>query len=260
MMNSAHARPQRSTSSAVSDVAPIVFVVDDDVSARASLESLIRGAGWHPEVFASAQEFLAHPRALAPSCLILDVALPDLNGLELQRRIVADRINMPIIFVTRHGDVSMAVQAMKAGAVEFFTKPCRSDVLLNSLRHAIERSQASMRRDAQIRAIRECYATLTCREREVMALVVCGRLNKQVGGELGISEITVKAHRGRVMQKMNAASFADLINMAAASLPGTNPERLILSEWSGQAQQTDFGNSQLGTVFAIPSVSQAATR
>ena len=133
----------------------------------------------------------------------------------MQRRIVADRINMPIIFVTRHGDVSMAVQAMKAGAVEFFTKPCRSDVLLNSLRHAIERSQASMRRDAQIRAIRECYATLTCREREVMALVVCGRLNKQVGGELGISEITVKAHRGQVLRKMKADSLADLVKMAA---------------------------------------------
>ena len=167
---------------------------------------------------------------------------------------------MPIIFVTGHGDVSMAVRAMKAGAVEFFTKPCRSDVLLNSLRHAIERSQASMRREAQVRAIQDRYATLTCREREVTALVVCGRLNKQVGGELGISEITVKPHRGRVMQKMNAASFADLINMAAALLPGTNPDRLILSEWSGQAQQTHFGNSQLGTVFAIPSVSQAATR
>jgi FixJ family two-component response regulator len=260
MMNSAHARLQRSSSSAVSDVAPIVFVVDDDVSARASLESLIRGAGWQPEGFASAQEFLAHPRALAPSCLILDVALPDLDGLELQRRIVADRIDMPIIFVTGHGDVSMAVRAMKAGAVEFFTKPCRSDVLLNSLRHAIERSQASMRREAQIRAIQDRYATLTCREREVMGLVVCGRLNKQVGGELGISEITVKAHRGRVMQKMSAASFADLINMAAALLPGTNPERLILSEWSGQALQTHFGNSQLGTVFANPSVSQTATR
>ena len=225
-MISARAPVPRSSSSPVSHVAPVVFVVDGDVSARDSLESLIRGAGWQPEVFASAREFLAHPRVLAPSCLILDVALPDLNGLDLQRRIVADRDDMPIIFVTGHGDVAMAVRAMKAGAVEFLTKPCRSDVLLDTLRHAIERSQAAMHRDAHIRVIRNRYAALSCREREVMALVVRGRLNKQVGGELGISEITVKAHRGRMMQKMNAASLAELVNMAATLLPATIPERL----------------------------------
>jgi FixJ family two-component response regulator len=258
-MDSAHAPVQRSSSSAVSHTAPVVFVVDEDVSARDSLQSLIRGAGWQPEVFASAGEFLAHPRIIAPSCLILDVALPDLNGLDLQRRIVADRTDMPIIFVTGHGDVSMAVRAMKAGAVEFFTKPCRSEVLLNAIRHAIERSRASMRREAKIRVIQNKYAGLSCRERQVMALVVYGRLNKQVGDELGISEITVKAHRGRVMQKMNAASFAELVNMAA-TLPATKPDRLILSDWSCHPQQTHLGNSQLAALFAEPSSSQGATR
>jgi FixJ family two-component response regulator len=228
-MNSAHAPVQRSSTSAVSHTAPVVFVVDDDVSARDSMESLIIGAGWQPEGFTSAREFLAHPRALGPSCLILDVALPDLNGLDLQRRIVADRDYMPIIFVTGHSDVSMAVRAMKAGAVEFFTKPCRSDVLLTTIRYAIERSRDSMRREARIRTIRDRFAALSCREREVMALVVRGRLNKQVGGELGISEITVKTHRGRVMRKMNAASLAELVNMAATLFPPTTPDGLFLS-------------------------------
>jgi FixJ family two-component response regulator len=238
IVNSALAPLQGLSSSAMSQAAAVVFVVDNDVSARDSLEPLIRGAGWHPEVFASAREFLAHPRVLAPSCLILDIALPDLNGLDLQRRIAADRTDMPIIFVTGHADVSMAVRAMKVGAVEFFTKPCRSDVLLNAIRHAIEHSQASMHREAQVRAIRDRYAALSCREREVMALVVRGRLNKQIGGELGISEITVKAHRGRMMQKMNAASLAELVNMAATLLPATKPERLIFCDWSCHSQQT----------------------
>jgi len=195
--------------------APIGFVVDDDVSVRESLELLIRCEGWQPETFASAQEFLARPRVLAPSCMILDVSLPGLNGLELQKRIGVDRIEMPIIFITGHGDVPMTVQAMKAGAVEFLTKPFSDDVLLNAIRAALERSRAALDQQAEVWAVRDCYASLTSREREVMALVVSGLLNKQVGAELGISEITVKAHRGNMMRKMKADSLAALVNMAA---------------------------------------------
>ena len=194
---------------------PIVFVVDDDVSVRESLELMIRWAGWQPETFASAREFLSHPRVLAPSCLVLDVNLPDLNGLDLQKRVAGDRIDMPIIFITGYGDVPMTVQAMKAGAVEFLMKPFSDDVLLNAIRHAIERSQTALGHEADIRSLRDCYASLSRREREVMTLVVTGLLNKQVGFELGISEITVKAHRGKVMRKMKADSLPDLVTMAA---------------------------------------------
>jgi FixJ family two-component response regulator len=194
---------------------PVVFVVDDDVSVRESLELLIRRAGWKPETYSSAQDFLARPRDEAPSCLVLDVELPDLNGLDVQERVVADRADLPIIFITGHGDIPMSVRAMKAGASEFLTKPFDRDVILDAIRRALERSREALTQASELKTLRDRYASLTPREREVLAWVVSGLLNKQVGAELGMTEATVKAHRGKIMQKMQADSLADLVRIAA---------------------------------------------
>jgi FixJ family two-component response regulator len=192
----------------------MVFVVDDDISVRESLELLIQNEGWQPKTFESAQEFLDYRRALIPSCLVLDLSLPGLNGLELQKRVAVERPEIPIIFITGHGDIPKTVEAMKSGAVEFLTKPFNDEVLLTAIRRALERSRLALAHKIELQELRDRYASLTPREGQVMALVVSGLLNKQVGGELGIAEKTVKAHRGQMMQKMKANSVADLVKMA----------------------------------------------
>jgi FixJ family two-component response regulator len=210
----------------MSSVTPIVFIVDDDISVRESMELLIRDENWQPKTFASAQEFLDHPRKRVPSCLVLDLSLPGLSGLELQKQLTVEHIDMPIIFITGHGDVPQSVQAMKAGALEFLTKPLNTNALVTAIRSAIQRSSLALVESAEMQELHHRFDSLTSRERQVMALVVAGLLNKQVGGELGISEITVKAHRGQVMQKMKANSLADLVRMAGRLGPAGAATRL----------------------------------
>jgi FixJ family two-component response regulator len=194
---------------------PVVFVVDDDISVREALEAMIRFAGYGAETYPCAQSFLERSRVMVPNCLVLDVDLPDLSGLDVQNLIAAERTDMPIIFITGYGDVPTTVRAMKAGAVDFLTKPFDDWVMLGAIRHAIERSRVALNEASETRAVQDRYDSLSRREREVMALVVSGLLNKQIAGQLGITEITVKVHRGQVMRKMNVRSLAELINRAA---------------------------------------------
>ena len=238
----------------VSNAEPIVFVVDNDISVRESIKSLIKCGGWRSEAFASAHDFLARPRPAVPSCLVLNASLPDLNGLDLQKRVAVERASTPIIFITDQADVYTSVQAMKAGAVEFLIKPFQDDILLRAIKECLNRSCATLIRDAEMRALRNAYARLSLRERQVMALVVSGLLNKQVGAKLGISEITVKAHRGQVMQKMKAESFADLVRIAMR----LRSEHALISSVSAEISikvpnnlQPHHGRLALGQVVTV---------
>lgn len=205
------------------DTGGLVYVVDDDASARKGVARLICSAGLTARTFTSGEEFLAAPRSKIPGCLILDVNLPGLNGLDLQKEIAETDTEVPIIFLTGHGDIPMTVRAVQAGAANFLTKPVDDDELLKAVRQALERSRLALAHETEMQELRDRHMSLTPRERQVMNLVASGLLNKQVGGELGISEKTVKAHRGQVMQKMKANSFADLVKMAEKLHPAALP-------------------------------------
>jgi FixJ family two-component response regulator len=221
-MSLGHAFGHQLESPSIQNFRPVVFLIDEDTTVRASLERSIRSEGWEVETFASVQAFLVWPRPFVPSCLILTLTHANPNGLEMQKRIARERAEMPIIVLSSYDDIPTAVQAMKAGAMDFLVRPCSLDALLAGIRRSLEGSRIALDREMQVRELRNCYVLLTPRERQVMTLVVSGLLNKQVGGELGISEITVKAHRGQVMQKMKAGSLADLVRMAAKLGPTTS--------------------------------------
>ena len=252
----------RQNPSRVPDV-PTVFIVDADASVREAMEVVIRSAGWQPKTAASAEEFLARPRVLGPSCLMVELRLPALTGLELQR-LIAERTEMPVIFMSEHIDVQSAIQAMKAGAVEVLTKPLVMESLLPALRCAIDRSRAALDQLARLQVLQERHASLTARERQVMSLVVSGRLNKQVGGDLGITEFTVKVHRGRLMRKMRASSFAELVTMVESlrRWTGTTAARIQMpSNAHGQYHPGAFSSGayestdRIGQAMLVPIVS-----
>ncbi len=236
---------------------PTVFIVDQDAAVRHSLGMVIEAAGWQSESFATTREFLARPRPRAASCLVLDVALPDLDSLALQQRLAWERPDIAVVMITGQGDIPTTVRAMKAGAVEFLTKPLSREGVLRAVGEGVERSTAVLAREAAVAQLRQCYGALSLRERQVMSLVVAGHLNKQVAGRLGISEVTVKAHRGQVMRKMGADSLADLVTMALRLGHSTEEGKQPAGERYQGPMAPSGGFARFSLVSARPESAQA---